>query len=402
MRKRKLMTVMLAAVLALSLAACGGEKKPVDTTDTTDTSQTDTSQTDSSQADSSQIDSSQTDTSQTEKEQPEAESAEAETKIPENATEILLTNPKIQAQAKFYFPKEAKEWETKCLSKRDPVNVPQRYVYQSENADGVSLRADIRLTATLTATLAAMLENEEAEKIQVQNYPAILETTNTSWQYTIDLGPFTEGLNLYINASFEGGNEEFANIKELADVQDMFLETLTVTTDYEGKEDRSGRKYQGVGLCSLPDTMEYHGENVEVMQVLDEYHIYSLKTEVYDSDPIPTRVTAMISGTINNASLEMEGYQEYTIAGYSGIMKQTEFYGYVSSFLRLKINEGTNYDVYAITYVNDDELTDPVALAAAVKEMKDDPDTYYQKSLELLEAMLTAAEFREPVEAWFE
>ena len=30
MRKRKLMTVMLAAVLALSLAACGGEKKPVD------------------------------------------------------------------------------------------------------------------------------------------------------------------------------------------------------------------------------------------------------------------------------------------------------------------------------------------------------------------------------------
>ena len=37
MRKRKLMTVMLAAVLALSLAACGGEKKPADTTDTTDT-----------------------------------------------------------------------------------------------------------------------------------------------------------------------------------------------------------------------------------------------------------------------------------------------------------------------------------------------------------------------------
>ena len=47
MRKRKLMKAMLAAVLALSLAACGGEKKPIDTTDTTDTSQTDTSQTDS-------------------------------------------------------------------------------------------------------------------------------------------------------------------------------------------------------------------------------------------------------------------------------------------------------------------------------------------------------------------
>mgnify|MGYP004551408537 FL=1 len=167
MRKRKLMTAMLAAVLAFSLAACGGEKKPADTTDTTDTSQTDTSQTDSSQTDSAQADSSQTDTSQTEVKQ---EVAEAETNI----------------------------------------------------------------------------------------------------------------------------------------------------------------------------------------------------------------------------------------VGYSEIMKQTEFYGYVSSFLRLKINEGTNYDVYAITYVNDDELTDPVALAAAVKEMKDDPDTYYQKSLDLLEAMLTAVEFREPVEAWFE
>ena len=74
---------------------------------------------------------------------------------------------------------------------------------------------------------------------------------------------------------------------------------------------------------------------------------------------------------------EAEGYEECTIAGYSGIMKQTSFYGYVSSYLRLKITESTN-------------------------TMKNDPDIYYQKSLELLEAMLTAAEFREPVDSWFE
>lgn len=92
---------------------------------------------------------------------------------------------------------------------------------------------------------------------------------------------------------------------------------------------------------------------------------------------------------------EAEGYEECTIAGYSGIMKQTSFYGYVSSYLRLKITESTNYDVYATTYVDDSVLTDPVELAAAT-------DIYYQKSLELLEAMLTAAEFREPVDSWFE
>ena len=34
-----------------------------------------------------------------------------------------------------------------------------------------------------------------------------------------------------------GGDEEYASIKELADTRDMFLETLTVTTDYEGKEE---------------------------------------------------------------------------------------------------------------------------------------------------------------------
>lgn len=99
---------------------------------------------------------------------------------------------------------------------------------------------------------------------------------------------------------------------------------------------------------------------------------------------------------------EAEGYEECTIAGYSGIMKQTLFYGYVSSYLRLKITESTNYDVYATTYVDDSVLTDPVELAAATNTMKNDPDTYYQKSLELLEAMLTAAEFREPVDSWFE
>ena len=390
MGKRRILTVVLAMIVAFGLVACGGGNKPAET----DAANPETTEiTEETKEDESK---------EGEVEAKETETEEPQPKIPENATEFLLTNPKIQAQAKFYLPNEAKEWEIQCLNKKDPVNVPQRYVYKSENAAGDVLMMDIRLTATGTENLAGMLADEDTEKIQVQNYPASLETTNTSWNYTIDLGSFTEGLNLYVSVYFEGGDEEYASIKELADTRDMFLETLTVTTDYEDKEDRSGRKYQGSGMCSLPDTIEYHGETVEIIQVPQDFQVYSLKAEVYDSDPIPTRVVATINNTISNAYLEAEGYEECTIAGYSGIMKQTMFYGYVSSYLRLKINDGTNYDVYATTYVDDSVLTDPVELAAATNTMKNDPDIYYQKSLELLEAMLTAAEFREPVDSWFE
>lgn len=389
MKNRRILTVVLAVIMAFGLVACGGGNKPAET----DATEPETKETTEEETKVNEP---------KEEEAEEAEPEEPQSRIPENATEFLLTNPKIQAQAKFYLPNEAKEWEIQCLNKKDPVNVPQRYVYKSENTDGDVLMMDIRLTATGTENLAEMLADEDTEKIQVQNYPASLETTDTSWNYTIDLGSFTEGLNLYVSVYFETGDEEYASIKELADTRDMFLETLTVTTDYEGKEDRSGRKYQGVGMCSLPDTIEYHGETVEIIQVPQDFQVYSLKAEVYDSDPIPTRVVATINNTISNAYLEAEGYEECTIAGYSGIMKQTLFYGYVSSYLRLKITESTNYDVYATTYVDDSVLTDPVELAAAANTMKNDPDTYYQKSLELLEAMLTAAEFREPVDSWFE
>lgn len=395
MGKRRILTVVLAMIVAFGLAACGGGNKTAET----DAANTETTEiTEEPKENEPKEDESK----EGEVEAKETETEEPQPKIPENATEFLLTNPKIQAQAKFYLPNEAKEWEIQCLNKKDPVNVPQRYVYKSENAAGDVLMMDIRLTATGTENLAGMLADEDTEKIQVQNYPASLETTNTSWNYTIDLGTFTEGLNLYVSVYFEGGDEEYASIKELADTRDMFLETLTVTTDYEGKEDRSGRKYQGSGMCSLPDTIEYHGETVEIIQVPQDFQVYSLKAEVYDSDPIPTRVVATINNTISNAYLEAEGYEECTIAGYSGIMKQTMFYGYVSSYLRLKINEGTNYDVYATTYVDDSVLTDTVELAAATNTMKNDPDIYYQKSLDLLETLLNEAQFREPVDSWFE
>ena len=401
MKKRRILAVVLAMIMAFGLAACGGGNKPAET-DVAEPETKETTEEETKKDETKENETKEDETKEDEAETKEAEPEEPQAKIPENATEFLLTNPKIQAQAKFYLPNEAKEWEIQCLNKKDPVNVPQRYVYKSENADGTSLRMDIRLTATGTEKLAEMLADEDTEKIQVQNYPASLETKDFSWNYTIDLGPFTEGLNLYVSVSFETGGEEYASIKELVDTRDMFLETLTVTTDYEGKEDRSGRKYQGSGMCSLPDTIEYHGETVEIIQVPQDFQVYSLKAEVYDSDPIPTRVVATINNTISNAYLEAEGYEECTIAGYSGIMKQTLFYGYVSSYLRLKITESTNYDVYATTYVDDSVLTDTVEMAAAANTMKNDPDTYYQKSLDLLETLLNEAQFREPVDSWFE
>ena len=401
MKKRRILAVVLAMIMAFGLAACGGGNKPAET-DVAEPETKETTEEETKKDETKENETKEDETKEDEAETKEAEPEEPQAKIPENATEFLLTNPKIQAQAKFYLPNEAKEWEIQCLNKKDPVNVPQRYVYKSENADGTSLMMDIRLTATGTEKLAEMLADEDTEKIQVQNYPASLETKDFSWNYTIDLGPFTEGLNLYVSVSFETGGEDYASIKELVDTRDMFLETLTVTTDYEGKEDRSGRKYQGSGMCSLPDTIEYHGETVEIIQVPQDFQVYSLKAEVYDSDPIPTRVVATINNTISNAYLEAEGYEECTIAGYSGIMKQTLFYGYVSSYLRLKITESTNYDVYATTYVDDSVLTDTVEMAAAANTMKNDPDTYYQKSLDLLETLLNEAQFREPVDSWFE
>ena len=401
MKKRRILAVVLAMIMAFGLAACGGGNKPAET-DVAEPETKETTEEETKKDETKENETKEDETKEDEAETKEAEPEEPQAKIPENATEFLLTNPKIQAQAKFYLPNEAKEWEIQCLNKKDPVNVPQRYVYKSENAEGTSLMMDIRLTATGTEKLAEMLADEDTEKIQVQNYPASLETKDFSWNYTIDLGPFTEGLNLYVSVSFETGGEEYASIKELVDTRDMFLETLTVTTDYEGKEDRSGRKYQGSGMCSLPDTIEYHGETVEIIQVPQDFQVYSLKAEVYDSDPIPTRVVATINNTISNAYLEAEGYEECTIAGYSGIMKQTLFFGYVSSYLRLKITESTNYDVYATTYVDDSVLTDTVEMAAAANTMKNDPDTYYQKSLDLLETLLNEAQFREPVDSWFE
>ena len=87
MKKSRLMTAALAAMMALSLTACGGGKKPAETKESVQASQETTTEA-----------------------VKETEPLETEAKIPENAEEITLTNQKLQIQAKFYLPKQAEEW----------------------------------------------------------------------------------------------------------------------------------------------------------------------------------------------------------------------------------------------------------------------------------------------------
>lgn len=385
MKKRKLMAAMLAAVLALSLAACGGEKKPADTTDTTDTSQTDTSQTEKEQP---------------EVKQEEAEPAEAEKKIPENGILFHLTNPKIQAQASFYLPKFDSEWEVKRLSDTDPVGAEQRYLYKAKISDEQSAHVDARLTATTTENLPTIME--KGEKVKVSGHDAVYEEDTTSWKYTVDMGPYADGVEMYMDLKFYTGGEEFKDVKELAETRDMVIETLSATTDYEGKEDRSGRLYQGSGLCSLPMTFEYNGQEVEVKQELRRASVYALAAEIQEDGDIPLCITAEINNTIKDSYMEVtesDGYVDCTIAGYPGKLKQVEYPSYVENHVRLTVND-VNYAMYASTSVDTDKITDAVALASAAKAFKEDKASQYQKSLDFLETMVSAAEFRDISEDW--
>ena len=385
MKKRKLMAAMLAAVLVLSLTACGGEKKPADTTDTTDTSQTDTSQTEKEQP---------------EVKQEEAEPAEAEKKIPENGILFHLTNPKIQAQASFYLPKFGSEWEVKRLSDTDPVDAEQRYLYKAKISDERSAHVDARLTATTTENLPTIME--KGEKVKVSGHDAVYEEDTTSWKYTVDMGTYADGVEMYMDLKFYTGGEEFKDVKELAETRDMVIETLSATTDHEGKEDRSGRLYQGSGLCSLPMTFEYNGQEVEVKQELRRASVYALAAEIQEDGDIPLCITAEINNTIKDSYMEVtesDGYVDCTIAGYPGKLKQVEYPSYVENHVRLMVND-VNYAMYASTAVDTDKITDAIALASAAKAFKEDKDSQYQKSLDFLEAMVSAAEFRDISEDW--
>ena len=389
MKNRRILTVVLAVIMAFGLVACGGGNKPAET----DAAEPETKETTEEET---KVDEPKEEEGKVE----EAEPEEPQSRIPENATEFLLTNPKLQAQASFYLPKFDSEWEVELLSGTDPVNVEQRYLYKAKISDERSAHVDARLTATTTENLPAIME--KGEKVKVSGHDAVYEEDTTSWKYTVDMGPYADGVEMYMNLKFYTGDEDFKDVKELAETRDMMLETLSATTDYEGKEDRSGRLYQGSGLCSLPMTFDYNGQEVEVKQELRRASVYALAAEIQEDGDIPLCITAEIDNTCKNSYMEVtesDGYVDCTIAGYPGKLKQVEYPSYVENYVRLTVSD-VNYEKYASTAVDTDKITDAIALASAANAFKEDKASQYQKSLDFLEAMVSAAEFRDISEDW--
>lgn len=386
MKNRRILTVVLAVIMAFGLVACGGGNKPAET----DAAEPETKET----TEEIKVDEPK------EEEAEEAEPEEPQSRIPENATEFLLTNPKIQAQASFYLPKFDSEWEVKLLGGTAPVDADQRYLYKAKISDEQSAHVDARITATTTENLPTIME--KGEKVKVSGYDASCEEDSTSWRYIIDMGPYADGMEMYMNIQFYTGGEGFKDVKELVETRDMMLETLSATTDYEGKEDRSGRLYQGSGLCSLPMTFEYNGQEVEVKQERRRASVYALAAEIQEDGDIPLCITAKIDNTIKDSYMEVtesDGYVDCTIAGYPGKLKQVEYPSYVENHVRLTVSD-VNYAMYASTAVDTDKITDAIALASATKAFKEDKASQYQKSLDFLEAMVSAAEFRDISEDW--
>lgn len=381
MKKSRFMTAALAAMLALSLTACGGEKKPTETKESVQASQ---------EATTAAV-------KETETVAKETEPLETEAKIPENAEEITMTNPKLQIQAKFYLPKQEGEWEVENRSGKDPVTTVQKYVYKAEANEENTLHVTIHLAATTPESLEGQMKDRK--KVMIRDYPGTFETDSTSWEYKIDCGKYADGLETYMNVKFWTGDESFVQVAELKEARDMFLDTVTVTTDYEGKEDRSGRRYMGVPTCSLPESFEYNGEKAEVTLVPDSYAVYELRSEIHEADALPVRLVGLITSTTNQASFEeTSGYSDYTIAGYPAHIKQTKVVDYLSTNVRFQVGD-YYYQAFAYTYLDDTDM-DVKAVAEGVAALNENSDVYFQKSLDFLDAMLEAAEITDPDEAW--
>ena len=388
MKKSRFMTAALAAMLILSLTACGGEKKPAETKGSVQASQETTA-----------VAAKETEAAAKETTEKETEPLETEAKIPENAEEITMTNQKLQIQAKFYLPKQEGEWEVENRDGRDPVTPVQKNVYKAKINEDQSVYVTIQLTATTPESLEKQMDGKE--KITIRDYPGTFETGTTSWDYLIDFGKYADGLETYMLVKFWTGDDGYAQKPGLKEARDLFLDTVTVTTDYEGREDRSGRRYMGTPMCSLPESFDYNGVNAEVTRPTDSYCVYQLRSEIHEADEIPVRIVGLITSTINQASYEVtEGYSDYTIAGYPAHIKQTKYVAYLGSEIRFQVGENY-YRAFAYTYVDDSDL-DVKALAEATKTLNENEAVYFQKSLDFLDVMIQNAEFTDPEEAWFQ
>ena len=282
---------------------------------------------------------------------------------------------------------------------KDPVTPVQKSVYKAKHNEDTTLHVTIQLSATTPESLQKQMDSKE--KITIQDYPGTFEAGSTSWDYQIDFGKYADGLETYMLVKFWTGDDSYAQKPGLKEARDLFLDTVTVATDYEGKEDRSGRKYMGIPMCSLPESFDYNGVNAEVTRPTDSYCVYQLRSEIHETDEIPVRLVGLMTSTINQATYEVtEGYSDYTIAGYPAHIKQTKYGAYLGSEVRFQVGENY-YRAFAYTYVDDSDL-DVKALAEAAKTLNENEAVYFQKSLDFLDVMIQNAEFTDPDEAWFQ
>ena len=402
---KKKIAIMLTLILAAgAFTACTAEEKvnnDIKTSVVSRAADVSVSEDTSATTNSSTAEKETTETTTTEKAtvSKETEPLETEAKIPENAEEITLTNQKLQIQAKFYLPKQAEEWSVENRNGRDPVTPVQKSVYKAKYNEDTTLHVTIQLSATTPESLQEQMDSKE--KITIRDYPGTFETGTTSWDYLIDFGKYADGLENYMLVKFWTGDDGYAQKPGLKEARDLFLDTVTVTTDYEGREDRSGRRYMGTPMCSLPESFDYNGVNAEVTRPTDSYCVYQLRSEIHEADEIPVRIVGLITSTINQASYEVtEGYSDYTIAGYPAHIKQTKYVAYLGSEIRFQVGENY-YRAFAYTYVDDSDL-DVKALAEATKTLNENEAVYFQKSLDFLDAMIQNAEFTDPEEAWFQ
>ena len=62
-----------------------------------------------------------------------------------------------------------------------------------------------------------------------------LKQEATSWDYLIDFGKYADGLETYMLVKFWTGDDSYAQKPGLKETRDLFLDTVTVATDYEGR-----------------------------------------------------------------------------------------------------------------------------------------------------------------------
>ncbi len=394
------LTIMLAAMV-LCTPGCSGTQK-------NQSIQTTAASENSSEAKESKA-------SESEEETKESVTTTPAVDIPDGAEMMSFINPKMQIQLSFYLTNIGSDWDRECTSKKDPVQSEQAYKYSTKVADDRTFSASLTVQAVTPESVKEWIENCD-DQVTIGDHSAGFDDSSTGRRYIINLGKYSDDLELcsFVNI---GGFEGFDKVDGYEEFRDVLLETLTATTEYEGKEDMGDRLYLSTATCSLPPSIDINGTACNITQTAG-FGGYSLKARLTLENPQPVVLSAKISlpvGSNYMTDLADQGYTETELGGYPAYVKQTEYVYYVRNDVRFTVGS-VNYEAYTYTYlksyydfevdVNNTSLQQTAEELDAMNDAKDimkaDLPAYYQLSLDLLNEMISQAEFVEPDTAWYE